>query len=651
MMGQNASIIRRIQLLVVLLTLVLISLSGLSIWQGKQLIKQLDYLSDHTMHQMQRQAMDLSLVSDIENHILSIPAAEAQQLDTLNAELKAQIAQLQQSQTVEVFSPGSLSELLRETEQLLSDAHLASSLRTELEKKRQSHQLAMTKVKRKIYVLAVSSDDMNTTMLADSVSSEVDGLSFNINRALTSSDPVAIEQWKEKNRSLAKSIQEKSAQLKGRSRQFGQRDAALVDKVLSDAFESSGVVDSQLTWVRNQQQVQQQAQHLANRVTQWGDSLEKANQALLTQVAQMVERARAEQAGFQTQMVAFVLIIGSVSCGLAINVSRTLKRSLNRLIGSVQRMAEKNLTQPVPDSLPAEFGRLAYHLEQLRQSQLVVIDTLTNGSDKLNQVIQHNGQRTSRLTRALQQQAQRTESVVEHTHQLNQFIGEIDEESEAGAHQAQVASEEASHGYRNVNENIERHVALEHKLQLAVKTIQRLKQSAAQINLAMKFIDEVAQQTNLLALNAAIESARAGAHGRGFAVVSDEVRSLAERTSGFVIEVREIIHLLHHDVDSAVMHIEQCNQDMQASMICAKQAVEAVSRVTLCLEQSSQTAQSISAATKQQRNLTEQIVSQLSAMQEDSQTNLVQISQVVTTSDELQTMAAKQQKVVAQYTL
>lgn len=116
MMGKNASIIRRIQLLVVLLTLVLISLSGLSIWQGKQLIKQLDYLSDHTMHQMQRQAMDLSLVSDIENHILSIPAAEAQQLDTLNAELKAQIAQLQQSQTMEVFSPGSLSELLRETE-------------------------------------------------------------------------------------------------------------------------------------------------------------------------------------------------------------------------------------------------------------------------------------------------------------------------------------------------------------------------------------------------------------------------------------------------------------------------------------------------------------------------------------------------------
>ncbi|WP_241538398.1 methyl-accepting chemotaxis protein, partial [Vibrio vulnificus] len=90
---------------------------------------------------------------------------------------------------------------------------------------------------------------------------------------------------------------------------------------------------------------------------------------------------------------------------------------------------------------------------------------------------------------------------------------------------------EAYNGSLNVNENIERHLALEHKLQLAVETMHRLKQSAAQINLAMKFIDEVAQQTNLLALNAAIESARAGAHGRGFAVVSDEVRTLAERTS------------------------------------------------------------------------------------------------------------------------
>ncbi|HAS6277793.1 TPA: HAMP domain-containing protein [Vibrio vulnificus] len=646
-MGKNTSIIRRIQLLVILLTLVLISVCGLSIWQGKQLIHQLDQLSEHTMRQMQRQAMSLSLVSNIENRILSIPAAES--LENASSELLQPMSTLQERLSSHSFSRRHTEGLLDETQQLLDKALLGSGMRAELEKKRQAHQLAITKVKRKIYALAVSSDDMNTTMLVDSVSSDIDGLSFNINRALTSDDPAAISQLREKNRALARSIEEKSKQLKTRSRQYGQRDAALVSKVLLDAFESSGVVYAQLLLAENQKQVQQQAQQLAYRLSKVGEQLEVANQQLLEEVALRVENAQADQALYHVQLIGFVLLIGGFSCVIAINVSSTLKRSLRLLIGTIQRMAESDLTQSVPNSLPAEFGRLARHLEQLRQSQLAMIDTLTHSSTKLNQVIQQNGQRTSGLTQALQQQAERTASVVHHTHQLTQFIGDIDDESESGARQATLASQEAYNGSLNVNENIERHLALEHKLQLAVETMHRLKQSAAQINLAMKFIDEVAQQTNLLALNAAIESARAGAHGRGFAVVSDEVRTLAERTSGSVVEVRDIIDVLHHDVDTAVVQIEHCNREMQDSMNSAKQAVESVNRVKTCLDLSSQTAQSISAATKQQRSLTRQIAAKIAEIQSDSQTNLDQISHLVTTGNELQTMAAQQQKLVAQY--
>ncbi|MCF8777310.1 methyl-accepting chemotaxis protein [Vibrio sp. IRLE0018] len=647
-MGKNTSIIQRIQWLVVLLTLVLISLSGLSIWQGQQLIHQLDHISDNTMRQMQTQAEALSVVSNVENRILSVPTAQSDQLDRLAAEIEQEMSWLRQSGFVQSLNANT-DELNSQTAGLLELAQLGTSLRVQLEKKRQVNQLTVTKVKRKIYALAVSSDDMNTTMLADSLSSEIDGLDFNTNRALTSHQPTEIEQLQEKNRALAVSIRAKSEQLKARSRQYGQSDLERVEKVLVDAFEPSGVVHEHLTVIKNQQLVQQQAQQLAMRLTHLGETLEIVNRQLLEEVAFMVEATQADQSRYHMQLVGFVLIVGGVSAVMAVNVSNTLKRSLRLLIGTIQRMAESDLTQSVPNSLPAEFGRLARHLEQLRQSQLAMIDTLTHSSTKLNQVIQQNGQRTSGLTQALQQQAERTASVVHHTHQLTQFIGDIDDESASGARQATLASQEAYNGSLNVNENIERHLALEHKLQLAVETMHRLKQSAAQINLAMKFIDEVAQQTNLLALNAAIESARAGAHGRGFAVVSDEVRTLAERTSGSVVEVRDIIDVLHHDVDTAVVQIEHCNREMQDSMNSAKQAVESVNRVKTCLDLSSQTAQSISAATKQQRSLTRQIAAKIAEIQSDSQTNLDQISHLVTAGNELQTMAAQQQKLVAQY--
>ncbi|WP_347360444.1 methyl-accepting chemotaxis protein [Vibrio vulnificus] len=647
-MGKNTSIIQRIQWLVVLLTLVLISLSGLSIWQGQQLIHQLDHISDNTMRQMQTQAEALSVVSNVENRILSVPTAQSDQLDRLAAEIEQEMSWLRQSGFVQSLNANT-DELNSQTAGLLELAQLGTSLRVQLEKKRQVNQLTVTKVKRKIYALAVSSDDMNTTMLADSLSSEIDGLDFNTNRALTSHQPTEIEQLQEKNRALAVSIRAKSEQLKARSRQYGQSDLERVEKVLVDAFEPSGVVHEHLSVVLNQQHVQQQAQQIAMRLAHLGETLEIVNRQLLEEVAFKVADTRADQSRYHMQLVVFVLVVGGVSAVMAVNVSNTLKRSLRLLIGTIQRMAESDLTQSVPNSLPAEFGRLARHLEQLRQSQLAMIDTLTHSSTKLNQVIQQNGQRTSGLTQALQQQAERTASVVHHTHQLTQFIGDIDDESESGARQATLASQEAYNGSLNVNENIERHLALEHKLQLAVETMHRLKQSAAQINLAMKFIDEVAQQTNLLALNAAIESARAGAHGRGFAVVSDEVRTLAERTSGSVVEVRDIIDVLHHDVDTAVVQIEHCNREMQDSMNSAKQAVESVNRVKMCLDLSSQTAQSISAATKQQRSLTRQIAAKIAEIQSDSQTNLDQISHLVTTGNELQTMAAQQQKLVAQY--
>lgn len=650
-MWNALSFIQRIYALMVLLSAVLLTVGVLSVRQGQQLIRQLDQISQVSMHDIQRQTNSLSIIRQLENGVLSVPSLELDRLDDFEQAWQEQLSQLSLDfpSILALSTQEATLSLFGHMESLVLGAKQRFVAVNQFEKMMQTHQLDISKIKRKIYSLAVASDDMNTTMLAETLSSEIDSLSFNINRALTLNNREAIQVLINNNLSLGESIREKSQQLSQRSRQFGQRDAALVERLLVDAYDKQGLLSLHHQLVISHEQTRQEAQRIAMHLAQIGQQFEHANRQLLYNVAEQVAATQQQQNQYHRRLIGFIIIIGGISSVMAFSLSRTLKHGLASLISAIRLMAENNLAKPIPNHLSAEFGQLAQHLDMLRLAQLAMIDTLKNSADQLYQVTQDNRQHTSTLTRTLQQQAQHSENVLGHTHQLNHCIAAIDQQSASGAQQADLATEQASSAYLSVQENIHMHQALDDKLQQAVATIHRLKQSAGQINVAMQFIDEVAQQTNLLALNAAIESARAGSHGRGFSVVSDEVRTLAERTSGSVVEVAQIIQCLHQDVDKAVRHIEDCHQDMKVSMSCAQQAESSVTRVNACLEQSQLTAQSIASATLQQRHLTEQIVQQMVEVDNQCRNNLQQLNQLVATGEGLQLMAGEQRQMVAQF--
>lgn len=246
-------------------------------------------------------------------------------------------------------------------------------------------------------------------------------------------------------------------------------------------------------------------------------------------------------------------------------------------------------------------------------------------------------------------QAETSALVVKHTNELQCLIENIAVQSESGAQQSDVATEEVLKSYQNVSQNIVRHNELDERLRLAVEVIHRLQQRAMQITKAMTFIEEVAQQTNLLALNAAIESARAGEHGRGFAVVSDEVRNLAERTSKTVDEIHGVVDALNLDVDKAVCEIESCSRDMKVSMESATNTSESVTKVKICLEQTNRIAQSISTATIKQRQLANYIVEQLAVVEKHSQNNHKKVKNLAQLGTQLKLTSEKQNNIVTQF--
>lgn len=648
-MLRNLSIVKRVYLMVMFVTVLLLTVCAMSIWQGRHLIAQLEHISAYQMADMQTNASSLSLVSDIKNNVLSIPSAGEQQLVKLKQELESSIQTLHetaaQTRSTSYIGNGlneDLNELLTSTEQSLARSD-------ELEKDHHKYQSAISRLKRTIYTLAATTDDMNTSMVAENYSGQIDSLTFNTDRALLSNDITVVQQLIGKNRSLAASIHQQGSQLDERSHQFSKRDLALVEKVLSSAIDERGVVNKHLIALENQRAIHVKAQMISEKLHLLKTNLELAKQQLLEQVNMQVVASQEKQSQHQLQLVLFVSILGSVGVVFIVTLSRELKRSLKSLISALEKMANKQLTFPVDKKLTGEFAQLAEHLEILRLSQLSIVDTLQLSAKKMGETTTKNSEYTSSITDSMAVQAEKSALVVKHTNELQSLIENIAMQSESGAQQSDVATEEVLKSDQSVSQNILRHNELDEKLRLAVEVIHRLQQRALQITKAMTFIEEVAQQTNLLALNAAIESARAGEHGRGFAVVSDEVRSLAERTSKTVDEIHGVVDALNLDVDKAVCEIESCSRDMKVSMESATKTSESVTKVKICLEQTNRIAQSISTATIKQRQLANYIVEQLVLVEKHSLNNHKKVENLAQLGTQLKLTSEKQNNIVTQF--
>jgi methyl-accepting chemotaxis protein len=209
--------------------------------------------------------------------------------------------------------------------------------------------------------------------------------------------------------------------------------------------------------------------------------------------------------------------------------------------------------------------------------------------DKLQQTIQRVAQVTAQVNSTASDMARQTATVAQHlqTHdnETEQVVTAVTEMSSAAQEVAQnttqvadaatSATQDAQNAQTQVHESIASVERLVAKMSESSQQVDQLKAQSDKITSVLSVIGEIAEQTNLLALNAAIEAARAGEQGRGFAVVADEVRTLASRTQTSTHEIRDMLDGLHVHVDSAVKTIADSDQECQSmATISAQMASE-----------------------------------------------------------------------------
>jgi methyl-accepting chemotaxis protein len=318
-----------------------------------------------------------------------------------------------------------------------------------------------------------------------------------------------------------------------------------------------------------------------------------------------------------------LLILGIVIGGCAaIFITRGVTNPVRKLVEVSAIVAKGDLTPETEVKTRDEIGQLAGSFKQmvssLREIVRRVVTTsvgvsassqqLSSAAQQSNATMQEVSSAIGQLAKGAQTQAQRVEETSRVMEQLNTSISQGAKSTQEAASASSQASQSAQKGSETVKAAIETMDKIENATTVTSQAVTKLGERSEQMARIVDVITSVADQTNLLALNAAIEAARAGEAGRGFAVVAEEVRKLAENSSGSAAEIGQLIKETTSETDSAVKNMEKTTKEVASGKEMITSAGDALGEILQASQNVSTMLQQISAASQQMASGAKQVV-------------------------------------------
>lgn len=344
-------------------------------------------------------------------------------------------------------------------------------------------------------------------------------------------------------------------------------------------------------------------------------------------------------------------IIIAIMTFLVLGIMRSITRPLREVADALQNIAsgEGDLTQQLTYQGNDEIGELSKSFNTFTDKLRNIIIDLQQTAGVLQQSSSELDKAARNSLDSSERQLQETEQIATSMNEVTYSVQEVAKNAEQAASEVSEASQQVAAGQQSIHNSLQQTDLLSATIAEAVSVMEALAAESTQIGTVLEVINSIAEQTNLLALNAAIEAARAGEQGRGFAVVADEVRLLAQRTQQSTGEVQHMIDSLQKNSRAAVQVIQQSSETSARTVEQANIANASLEQITLALTALSDLNASIASSTLQQSHVAEEINQNINRVAGLATNSTAAAQQASSSSADLEQLARSLGKVLSQF--
>jgi methyl-accepting chemotaxis protein len=347
-----------------------------------------------------------------------------------------------------------------------------------------------------------------------------------------------------------------------------------------------------------------------------------------------------------------VLALGIIiATGLGIFIARSIALPMKSLSGQAEQVAQGDLTVDVHQKSTDEIGQLTGAFAKMVDSLRETLGQVTEASSAVASASSEISSSTEQMAAGAQEQTSQAGEVASAVEEMTKTIVENSKNASNTAETAKKAKGAAEDGGKIVEETVVGMRRIADVVNKSASTVKALGKSSDQIGEIIGVIDDIADQTNLLALNAAIEAARAGEQGRGFAVVADEVRKLAERTTKATKEIAGMIKTIQADTAGAVSSMDEGTKEVENGIKLADKAGSSLTEIVQISQQVTDMVAQIAAASEEQSSASDQISKNVEAISTVTGQTASGTQQIAKAAEDLNRLTENLQQLVSKFKL
>ncbi|RRV04495.1 methyl-accepting chemotaxis protein [Pseudomonas sp. v388] len=368
--------------------------------------------------------------------------------------------------------------------------------------------------------------------------------------------------------------------------------------------------------------------------------------------ARVDDEGKAAEAQYEKSrqiVLAFVVLAALATIGLALWLTRSIVRPLERAVAAAEHVADGDLTHDIAADGNDEVTRLLRALSTMQDNLRAAMRHIGSSASQLASAATELNSVTEDSYRGLHQQNAEIDQAATAINEMTSAVEEVARNAVSTSDASNHSSASAKAGQARVIETVQSIQTLTENVHATSTLVQNLADQSQDIGKVLDVIRSIAEQTNLLALNAAIEAARAGESGRGFAVVADEVRALAHRTQQSTLEIDSMVNAMRSGSAQALDSMNTSRDRAGATLELAQGAGESLTEITSSINQISERNLVIASAAEEQAQVAREVDRNIVNIRDLSTQSTDGANQISASSNELSRLAADLNQVVARF--